>query len=75
MKWQQIQGQWLDYRGQVKQRWGTLTDSDLMLIDGKRDALAGKLLEHSGSTVEQVEREIAEFESACQTANPADGCS
>ena len=73
MNWQQIQGKWLDYKGQVKQRWGKLTDSDLTVIDGKRDVLAGKLLEHSGNTKEQVEKEIAEFETACNPVQVAAG--
>ena len=41
---------------------------------GKRDVLVGKLLEHSGSTKEQVEKEIAEFESTCKAAAPPAEC-
>jgi len=76
MNWHQIQGKWQEYRGQVKQRWGKLTDNDLTVIQGKRDVLAGKLLATYGNTKEQVEKEIAEFEASCKscdTVQPAAG--
>ena len=64
MNWEQIQGKWQEYKGQVKQRWGKLTDNDLTSIQGKREALAGKLLASYGSTKEQIEKEIGEFEAS-----------
>jgi len=64
MNWDQIQGKWQEYKGKVKQRWGKLTDDDLMVINGKRDVLAGKLLERSGADRAQIEKEIAEFEAS-----------
>lgn len=65
MNWDQIQGKWTEYKGKVKQRWGNLTDSDLTVINGKRDVLAGKIMERSGAAKAQVEKEIVEFESSC----------
>jgi uncharacterized protein YjbJ (UPF0337 family) len=73
MNWDQIQGKWLETKGQVKQRWGKLTDRDLTVIDGKRDVLAGKLLGLYGNTKEQVEKEIAEFEKTCRVEDRAAG--
>jgi uncharacterized protein YjbJ (UPF0337 family) len=73
MNWDQIQGKWLEMKGQVKQRWGKLTDQDLSVIDGKRDVLAGKLLGLYGTTKEQVDKEIAEFEKTCRAADRAAG--
>lgn len=70
MNWDQIQGKWLEYKGQVKQRWGKLTDNDLTVINGKREVLAGKLQKLSGNTKEQVEKEIADFEAACKACKP-----
>lgn len=71
MNWEQIQGKWLEYKGQVKQRWGKLTDQDLMVINGKRDVLIGKLRERAGATKEQAEKEIAEFEASCKAVETA----
>ena len=74
MNWEQIQGKWQQCKGQVKQRWSKLTDWDITVINGKRDVLAGKLCERNGMTKELVEKEIAEFERACQKAEePASG--
>lgn len=71
MNWEQIQGKWQEYKGQIKQRWGKLTDSDLTVIQGKRDVLAGKLLTTYGNSKEQVEKEIAAFEASCKTCDTA----
>lgn len=76
MNWEQIQGKWQEYKGHVKQRWGKLTDQDLMVINGKRDVLVGKIRERAGATKEQAEKEIAEFEASFKAAKSAadDGC-
>ena len=37
MNWDQIQGKWKQLRGSVKVRWAKLTDSDVELINGRRD--------------------------------------
>jgi uncharacterized protein YjbJ (UPF0337 family) len=71
MNWQQIQGKWHDYKGQVKQRWGKLTDQDLMVIDGKREELLGKIQERTGATREKAEKEIAEFEKSLKAVKDA----
>ncbi|MCU0705585.1 MAG: CsbD family protein [Fimbriiglobus sp.] len=61
MNWDQIEGGWKQFMGQVKQRWGKLTDDDLTTIAGKRDQLAGKLQQEYGYTKERAERELDEF--------------
>ena len=73
MNWEQIQGKWQELKGQVKVRWGKLTDQDLTVINGRRDILAGKILERSGASKEQVEKEIAEFEKSCKDTKSAAG--
>lgn len=37
-----IQGKWLEIKGAVKQRWGRLTDNDLVEIDGQPPAAGRK---------------------------------
>ncbi len=32
MNWDTIEGNWKQFRGQVKQKWGELTDDDLDVI-------------------------------------------
>lgn len=75
MNWEQIQGKWMEYKGKVKQRWGKLTDSDLTVINGKRDILAGKIMERSGMAKAQVEKEIAEFEASCSDSSKSESSS
>ena len=61
MNWDQIAGNWKQLTGKVKQKWGDLTDDDLISVAGKRDQLAGKLQERYGYAKEQAERELDEF--------------
>jgi uncharacterized protein YjbJ (UPF0337 family) len=61
MNWDQVQGNWKQFTGKVKEKWGQLTDDDLTAIAGRRDQLAGKLQEHYGYGKEQVERELDAF--------------
>ena len=64
MNWDQVKGQWKQFKGKVKEKWGDLTDDDLTAIDGQRDQLVGKLQERYGYTKEQAEREAKEFADA-----------
>ena len=65
MNWDIVKGKWQQLRGQVKERWGKLTDSDLTVIAGKKDQLAGKLQEHYGYGKDQAEKEIDDFCRKC----------
>ena len=29
MNWDQVEGKWRQYRGQVREKWGELTDDDV----------------------------------------------
>ena len=58
MNWEQIKGNWMQFRGVAKQRWADLTDDDLALIDGKREELAGRIVERYGVALEEAERQI-----------------
>lgn len=61
MNWDSIEGNWKQFSGQVKSKWGELTDDDLTVIAGKRDQLAGKLQERYGYAKERAEKELDEF--------------
>jgi uncharacterized protein YjbJ (UPF0337 family) len=64
MNWDQITGDWKQFKGKVKEKWGKLTDDDLTTIAGKRDQLAGLLQERYGYAKEQAEKELSEFSNA-----------
>jgi uncharacterized protein YjbJ (UPF0337 family) len=61
MNWDQVAGNWKSFQGQIKEKWGKLTDDDLTVIKGKRDRLAGKLQERYGYMKEQAEKELDDF--------------
>jgi len=62
MNWDQVEGNWKQFTGELKERWGKLTDDELTMIGGKRDKLAGLLQTKYGMAKDKAESEIAEFE-------------
>jgi len=54
-------GQWKQIKGEVKRKWGQLTDDDMMRIEGDYDKLIGAIQTRYGYTREHVEREINDF--------------
>ena len=56
-----FEGKWKQLKGQVKVRWGKLTDDDLDVAEGHSQYLAGKIQERYGLTKEEAEKEIKEF--------------
>lgn len=62
MNWDQMQGQWQQLKGKVRETWGRLTDDDLDVIGGKRDQLVGVLQQRYGQAKDEVERQVSEFE-------------
>ena len=61
MNWEQVEGNFMQVKGKIKEKWGKLTDDDLTVSRGRRDILAGKLQERYGMAKEQAERELDEF--------------
>jgi len=56
-----FEGKWKQLQGEIRERWGDLTDDELDQIAGKRDKLVGKLQEKYGYTQMEAERQIDEF--------------
>ncbi len=61
MNWDRIAGQWKQFTGSVKERWGKLTDGDLAQIQGRRDQLEGKIQERYGISKDEAHRQLEEF--------------
>jgi uncharacterized protein YjbJ (UPF0337 family) len=66
MNWDRIEGNWKQYKGQAKQKWGKLTEDDLDVIKGKRTELEGKLQEAYGYSTEKAKKEVESFCSTCK---------
>jgi uncharacterized protein YjbJ (UPF0337 family) len=61
MNWDQIEGNWTQFKGKVRERWGKFTDDDLEMIMGRRERLLGELQERYGLAREEAETQIKEF--------------
>ncbi|HVJ83306.1 MAG TPA: CsbD family protein [Planctomycetia bacterium] len=61
MDWSQLEGQWDTLKGHVKERWGKITDDDVMRIEGKGDRLAGLLQQKYGLAKDKAETEISDW--------------
>ena len=61
MNWDQIQGNWRQFKGKVQQQWGSLTDDDLDRVEGRQRILAGLKLRSATETREEAQREIDEW--------------
>jgi uncharacterized protein YjbJ (UPF0337 family) len=62
MNWNQVQGDWKQFRGKVKEQWGKLTDDELDQIAGKRDILTGKIQKKYGIAQEEAEKQVKDWE-------------
>jgi uncharacterized protein YjbJ (UPF0337 family) len=61
MNWDRIEGNWKQFAGKVKERWGKLTDDDLQVINGRREQLEGKIQERYGYGKDQVKKELDDW--------------
>ncbi len=55
-------GNWKQFKGKMKEKWGKLTDDDMTVIEGKREQLVGKIQERYGYAKDQAETEVKEWE-------------
>lgn len=61
MNWQQVEGNWKQFKGKAQQVWGDFTDDDLDIIEGKREELVGRLQATYGYTKERAEQEADDW--------------
>ena len=59
--WEQVAGKWKQFSGQVKKKWGNLSDDELMQVNGRRDILVGKIQERYGVAREEANKQIDEW--------------
>jgi uncharacterized protein YjbJ (UPF0337 family) len=61
MDWNRVEGNWKQVKGQVKEKWGKLTDDDLTAINGKREQLEGKIQERYGVARDQARKDVDDW--------------
>jgi uncharacterized protein YjbJ (UPF0337 family) len=57
----QIKGNWKQIKGQIKQKWGKLTDDEVTQAEGKVDYLAGIVQERYGQTKDAAFKEVNDY--------------
>jgi uncharacterized protein YjbJ (UPF0337 family) len=58
MNWDRVEGNWKQFSGKVKEKWGKLTDDDLTVINGKQDQLVGRIQERYGVAKDEAEKQV-----------------
>ena len=61
MDWDQIEGNWEQFKGHIKQKWANRMDDDLQLVHGKRIELSGTIQERHGITPDHAEKPLDAF--------------
>ncbi len=61
MDWNRLQDKWPQMRGQLRHRWGRLTEDDLDVIAGHRDVFIGRVEERYSIDREEAQRRIEEW--------------
>jgi|SoiMethySBSTD1v2_1073268.scaffolds.fasta_scaffold331696_3 uncharacterized protein YjbJ (UPF0337 family) len=56
-----MKGKWHQLKGEVKSRWGKLTDDDLDRVEGDSEKLIGRVQERYGYARHDAEREVRNF--------------
>lgn len=52
---EELQGSWNSIRGKVKEKWGQLTDDDLLIASGNVEQLYGRIQQKTGQTKQQLQ--------------------
>lgn len=61
MNAQIFNGNWDEVKGKLKQKWGDLTDDDMLRIEGNHDEIYGILQQYYGHIKDDIRKMIAEL--------------
>jgi uncharacterized protein YjbJ (UPF0337 family) len=61
VNWDRIEGNWKQFKGKVKEKWGDLTDDDLDRINGNREQLEGVIQERYGYAKDRVTQDVDQW--------------
>jgi len=56
-----LKGDWNQVKGKLKQKFATLNDNDVLLVEGKQDELLGRLQNKLGKTKDEIVKIISEL--------------
>ena len=72
MNWDRIEGNWKQFAGQARQKWGKLTDSDWQVVAGRKDELVGRIQERYGIARDEARMEADEWAKALNEEQKAE---
>jgi uncharacterized protein YjbJ (UPF0337 family) len=61
MDWNRVEGNWKQFKGSAKEKWGKLTDDDLNIVEGRREQLEGKLQQRYGYAKDQARKDVDDW--------------
>lgn len=56
----ELEGNWEEFKGEIKQKFATITDDDLLFAEGKKDEMMGKLEQKLGKTKEELHKILSD---------------
>lgn len=56
-----LKGKWKQLKGEVKERWGKLTDDEILRTEGDLEQLQGKIQERYGYSKDKAKQEVDDF--------------
>ncbi|MBS8228673.1 CsbD family protein [Vannielia litorea] len=68
MNWDVIKGEWKEWQGAAREKWGELTDNELQEAKGEREQLVGLVQQKYGYAREEAEREVDEWRAGLKAA-------
>lgn len=61
MNWDRIEGNWKQFAGKAREKWGKLTDDDIEKLGGRKDQLVGRIQERYGIARDEAARQADEW--------------
>lgn len=58
MNWDQIKGNWTEFKGKIRQEYGDLTDDEVEQAKGSEEELIGLIQKKYGKSREDAKHEI-----------------
>lgn len=62
--WNQVEGNWHQFKGRVKEKWNDLSDDEVEQMQGRRENIVGKIQEKYGENQwkqADIERELETY--------------
>ncbi len=61
MNWDQIEGNWKQFKGKAQTKWGQITNDEWDQIDGRREQIVGLVQERYGKEKADAERDVDDW--------------